>query len=147
MTYPRIITVIALAASLLGPASAAANTPQDDAMLAVASAYWGAEATCPASSIEVVDGPLETGGEGGRAIVGGCLDPAPHRIELSGTFTAWTRCFLIVHEYGHLLGMQHSDDPASPMHATYAGARVPGCDAFAVHHRHRHKHRRRHRRR
>ena len=35
-------------------------------------------------------------------------------------------CTTVVHEYGHLAGHGHSDDQASPMHATYARP-YPGC--------------------
>lgn len=41
---------------------------------------------------------------------------------------------VILHETGHLLGLAHSDDPISVMHARYVGAkrRVSGQDAAAV---------------
>ena len=35
-------------------------------------------------------------------------------------------CTTVVHEYGHLAGHGHSDDQASPMHATYDRP-YPGC--------------------
>jgi hypothetical protein len=101
--------------------------------LEVAEAHWGRPApTCPGP--DGVPIPVHAGlyddpdpDVSARAEVGGC------RIWLDRSF--WPAapreidCTIITHEWGHLLGFVHSDDPQSLMfEAPLTGA--PGCEVF-----------------
>jgi hypothetical protein len=61
-------------------------------------------------------------------------DPA-HNTQCSVTFNTrqdwdWPKfCTIAIHEFGHLAGNPHSDDPNDVMFAYYAGTNVPECDA------------------
>ncbi len=41
--------------------------------------------------------------------------------DLAGDMSKAMVCTLVMHEWGHLAGRAHSDDPASVMHADYVG--------------------------
>ncbi len=115
----RLAIITALLVLL--PATAQANTAEENQDLAVASAYF--QAPCPDVQIRYT---TFADGRGGQAQLGAC-QTAPV-IELSSAYS-WSqevRCILIVHEYGHLLGMEHSADTASIMYPQPASV-VPGC--------------------
>jgi hypothetical protein len=40
-------------------------------------------------------------------------------------------CSVFVHEFGHLAGNPHSDDPNDVMYAYYTGTNVPACEAVS----------------
>ena len=40
-------------------------------------------------------------------------------------------CSVFVHEFGHLAGNPHSDDPDDVMYAYYTGTNVPACEAVS----------------
>lgn len=125
---------------LLFAPAAEANTPQENAMLLAASTYYGTETSCPANTIEVLYATPPSG-EFGEAPLGGCWSDR-RQIELGPIATlsgADSECMMIAHEYGHLIGLDHSTDPNSPMYPTYTGHVIPQCWPFHVapkHHRH-----------
>lgn len=120
--FPTLKSLVRVGTPLLIAAAVFASPAEGHAHrsppLSVAATYWHAEQVCPASSVTVVWAPLAAAGELGAAQLGGCatgertiwLDRS-----LRKTVYRW-RCTIIVHEYGHLMGFDHTDDPASVMH-------------------------------
>ncbi len=125
-----LLTTLALApVALAGPQDDApplALTPKLQAYLAIAEQHFGQAVTadqCP-------EGPTitlyEFGGRTlGQAELQGCRIWIAPRVYsgIAGVVDASTQqaadallCNLVVHEYGHLLGLRHSPDPASVMH-------------------------------
>lgn len=92
--------------------------------LVIAWSYWGALPACPDGlRVYRADVPGTAEGEAQQL---GCtiwLDPSTvHGLK------RWYYCQLIAHEYGHLLGVDHSTDPRNLMHPRLGrrGA-VPAC--------------------
>jgi hypothetical protein len=77
--------------------------------------YWGEP--CPGAHVEWTRLPSNHVGE---AELDGC-DDGRTAIRLDESRETWRMdthwwCTVVVHEYGHLIGLGHSKDPRSPMH-------------------------------
>jgi hypothetical protein len=129
---------LALAFALLAaPAGAQSEAPVTDPTLGrymeIAKAYWGAEPSCTQPDGTVIHPYAVMGNDpnpnvAAWAEVGGCrmwLDrdywPAPPSEEY---------CNLIAHEWGHLTGRPHSDDPDDLMWPQWINDVVPQCAEF-----------------
>lgn len=89
--------------------------------IASAEAYWRRAPACRA--IVAVYRDDSPGATGGHCII--TINAAEWATEQS-----WWHCPVIAHEYGHVLGLAHTDDPASVMYGgdgpVWDGYTVPG---------------------
>lgn len=103
-------TVVAALLAALTPAAASAWRPSARShrlasAVAVANAYWGTP--CPVATWREI--PFG---------VGGMAWPATCEWGLATDWIVWQwpiLCAVVVHEFGHLAGRDHNDDPASVM--------------------------------
>lgn len=107
---------------LCGTASAASIQADYE----LAQRYWG---TTPSgcSSIEV--GVLEPT-EGNEETIGEATvpdEPGPCTFKLATATFSYERCVLAIHEFGHLLGLEHSPDRTSVMYPMVGSQRVGVC--------------------
>ena len=104
-----------LALALLAPATADDRWPRVERAKAVAINYWGQPAQCPhvwAMRADTLTNP------GAAAEAGGCSIYFLRGWWALSPRASFARfCSVYLHEWGHLLGQSHSDDPESVMHS------------------------------
>lgn len=133
-----ILLALALAALCAAPAQAAPFTPELEADYAYAAEWWGATPTgCSSLTRETLPTlPDDRGGEATRPVAG--VAPAPCIIVIREGLQPCEQREVVLHEYGHLLGYGHSEDPADIMYPSSTGALCRGVLAatFAAELRH-----------
>jgi hypothetical protein len=78
-------------------------------LLLLAAAFWGQTPACGQPSIGLTEFPPPTVGLADLADCSITVDPS--RLTFAGA-----ECMTVVHEFGHLLGQEHSLDPESVMY-------------------------------
>lgn len=121
-----------IAATLLAVVAPAACAdpfgPAEEAAYQQAEAFWQRQPTnCTSIAKEV--GVL-AGGEDSWASVPSA--PGPCRIEVAPGLSPPWLCEVMTHEYGHLLGLGHSTDPADVMYPVLGALASPICAALAA---------------
>lgn len=79
------------------------------ALLLIAAAFWGQTPDCGQPSLTSAELPPPVVGFADLADCSIVVDP--RRFYFSGA-----ACVVVVHEYGHLIGLGHSDDPTNVMY-------------------------------
>lgn len=119
----RILGVLAIsliAMTAAPTAGAAPFTPRLELAYRIAVDYWGQEPTlCTSIDREIVSrGSLLSAEPWGEATVPS--EPMSCILYVSrflaSPYESRRLCQVMIHEVGHLLGLGHSDDPASPMY-------------------------------
>jgi hypothetical protein len=154
----RVVLIAAVMALAL-PGSAAAQTLEDTVAQSqpIAVAYWAQHGTAePICSPVTLRFDVTSDGDIGAGTV-----PADCRIDFAPVVRTWTPayvCATVIHEYGHLGYMWHTDDPNSIMYGgfplpipaecavAFPAAAVQASSAtriihFTAKHRRRHRHR------
>lgn len=132
----RLIVLLVLSLGLAATPPACASWPRVDRAKAAAIAYWHATpAQCPVVwTLKAAALPSYYSAPGPRWAM--ATDAPWCRIYVRRDWYrrvgrrgwGWTFfCRAFVHEYGHLLGYGHSDDPANVMHSP--AGHVPACEA------------------
>ncbi|HEX5712999.1 MAG TPA: matrixin family metalloprotease [Solirubrobacterales bacterium] len=117
-----IVAAIGAAVSLAAPAPA--TLPGD---LDAAAAYWhqNAPARCSTKAVGYgrLPGPLL-----GQATIPDPVESGPCEMTIELGLSNRLRCMTVVHEYGHWLGLEHSENRRSPMFPVIdRGAIVSEC--------------------
>jgi hypothetical protein len=97
----------------------------------IAEAAWGGPPPCRQLTLEVVPQLSEPTDSGSAAMGEASQDPEGNCLVQMVDGQKWVDfCTVLVHEYGHLHGLEHSADPASPM---YVDPReYPACVDAAI---------------
>jgi hypothetical protein len=114
-----------------------ATDPQIQSWLQVAQSYWHAEPNCP-NGLSITRAQwLPDPGVWAAAVQGGCamafdpdFYPAPPQYD-----PAWWRaamCSVVAHEWGHLLGYGHVNDPSNLMNPVTPINIVTGCPTWGL---------------
>lgn len=126
----RAFLLATLAGALLLGAPAAQAAPfgaAEQAAYQQAEAFWQRQPTSCTSVTQEVG--IVRSGERGWATVPAA--PGPCRIVVAPGLSAPWLCEVMTHEYGHLLGLGHSSDPADAMYPEMAALASPICAALA----------------
>jgi hypothetical protein len=141
MRFFRSTTLAAACAlALAAPSTALADhgetisDPTVDAYMRVAAEYWGGQLPqCTGPQGEAIPAHAVYGDNPDPA-VGAWAEVPGCRIWLDRTHwpaaPSETHCNLLAHEWGHLLGQEHSPDQTSLMWGGWINKVVPGCVAF-----------------
>lgn len=113
------IAAAAVALAVAAPCQAAPFTPELNRAYNVAVRFWHqAPSNCTSLDREIVaDAAMPEESEGWATIAS---EPTPCVLFIRRTLAAprWFEraCAVLIHEVGHLLGFQHSEDPANVMY-------------------------------
>lgn len=114
---------------MAGAAKAAPFTPELEADYAYAAGWWEEAPTgCSSITLEVVPSD-EIEGDAGRATIPREGELEACRLLIADTLPPCADREVVLHEYGHLLGLGHSADPASIM---YPGGSYRDCEREAL---------------
>ena len=115
----------AIAGAAISLAAPAPATLTGD--LEAAAAYWHQNVPARCSTEAVGYGELP-GPMLGQATVPDASVSGPCEMTIDPGLSNWLRCMTVVHEYGHWLGLEHSEDRLNPMFPVIdKGAIVPEC--------------------
>jgi hypothetical protein len=134
---PRLTLPIVLLCLLAVPATAAASPdPERDPLvrhwLTVAQDHWLGAPACLGGVGVVVGRWLRGGSAWAYSSSDGCwiaLNPDAYPAPDGADPVAWrtAMCSVVAHEWGHLLGVPHSSDPASLMYPLVPVGLLPRC--------------------
>jgi hypothetical protein len=92
--------------------------------LAAAPAYFGRDTGCQSVTAMITSIPGDTLAGNFRDAFGGCY--VWLNLKRSSTLTGSEICKTTLHEFGHLAGLAHSDDPSDVMFAPFRSDPIPG---------------------
>jgi hypothetical protein len=138
MRLPFAAILVTCALALLPAAARAAgedvvNDPAVATYMGIAAGFWGQTPHCTGPNGEQI-APYAIWGDNPNPFEGAWAEMPGCRIWLNRR--QWplppneSQCNLIAHEWGHLLGLDHSPDPTNLMYGGEIPMVVPGCVQF-----------------